>query len=300
MRQDKKNSKDNSKSRKSGASGNSGRTGKSKSSSSIHKKKKKFNAFKDKQDRKKKGDPVPSMSADVRLNKFLANAGLCSRREADVLITTGIVKVNDKVITEFGYKVKPGDKVQYDGETINQEKLRYILLNKPKGYVTSMVNPRNNKTVMTLVANACKEVIVPIDRLDRNTTGLLLFTNDNDLIKKLSHPQYEISKLYQVSLEKPFPKADLQKIKDGIELDDGKVWASEAEFVKDDAREIGVQLTSNKQNVVKRIFESMGHTVKKVDRVSYAGLTKKDLSRGYWRALSEKEISFLRMSKKLK
>jgi len=297
MRQDKKNSKDNSKSRKTGGSS---RSGKSKSSSSIHKKKKKFNAFKDKQERKRKGDPVPSMSADIRLNKFLSNAGLCSRREADVLISTGIVKVNDKVITEFGYKVKPGDKVQYDGETISQNTMRYILLNKPKGYVTSMTNPRNNKTVMSLVANACKEIIVPIDRLDRNTTGLLLFTNDNDLIKKLSHPQYQISKLYQVSLEKPFPKQDLQKIKDGIELDDGKVWASAAEFVKDDAREIGVQLLSNKQNVVKRIFESMGHTVKKVDRVSYAGLTKKDLSRGYWRELSEKEISFLRMSKKLK
>jgi 23S rRNA pseudouridine2605 synthase len=256
MRQDRKNNKDNSKARKEG----SNRSGGSKGKLSIHKKKKKFNAFKDKQERQRKGDPVPSMSEDVRLNKYLSNAGICSRREADVLIQSGIVKINDKVCMEMGYKVKPTDKVQYDGATISRDTKRYILLNKPKGYVTSMNNPRNNKTVMTLVANACKEIIIPIDRLDRNTTGLLLFTNDNDLIKKLTHPQYEIAKLYQVSLDKPFPKNELPKLKSGIELEDGKAWASEAEFVNDDAREIGIQIRSNKQNVVRRMFEALGHS----------------------------------------
>lgn len=296
MRQDRKSNKNNSKARKVGGTS---RSGKPKSSGSIHKKKKKFNAFKDKQERQRKGDPVPSMNEEVRLNKYLSNAGICSRREADVLIKTGIVKINDEVVTELGYKVKPGDKVQYDGETISSTTKRYVLLNKPKGYVTSLNNPRNNKTVMSLVANACKETVLPIDRLDRNTTGLLLFTNDSDLMKKMSHPKFEIAKIYQVSLTKPFPKQDLEKLKTGIELEDGKVWANDAEFVDDDAREIGISLKSNKQNVVARMFEALGFDVKKVDRVSYAGLTKKDLPRSYWRHLSEKEIAFLRMSKKL-
>lgn len=297
MRQDKKNNRDNSKKRKEAGTS---RTGRAKSGKpTVHKKKQKFNAFKDKQERQKKGDPVPSMSEEVRLNKFLSNAGICSRREADVLIKTGIVKVNDVVITEFGYKVKPGDKVQYDGETISTGTKHYILLNKPKGYTTSLRNPRNTKTVMSLVANASKETIIPVDRLDRNTTGLLLFTNDSDLIKKMSHPKFKIAKIYHVSLDKPFPAESLESLKAGVELDDGKAWVDEAEYVDGDSREIGIKLKSNKPNVVFRLFEAMGFEAKKIDRVSYAGLTKKDLPRSYWRPLSEKEVAFLRMSKKL-
>lgn len=265
---------------------------------SIHKKKRKYNAFKDKQERQKKGDPVPSMSEEVRLNKYLANAGICSRREADVLIKTGVVKVNDKVITELGFKVKPGDKVQYDGETISPDTLRYILLNKPKGYTVS--NSIREKSVMYLVSKACKEDIYPIDRMDRNTTGLLLFTNDTDLMKKLGHPKFEITKIYQISITKPMTAEHLASLKTGIELEDGKVWADEAEFVEDNPREIGIEMRSNKRKAAQRMIESLGYEVKKVDRVSYAGLTKKDLPRSYWRPLTEKEISFLRMSKKLK
>lgn len=284
--------------KKSGSNSSKGGSSSSRGKKPLHKKKIKFNAYKDKLKREKKGDPVPSMSEEVRLNKYLSNAGICSRREADVLIKTGIVKVNDEVITELGYRVKPGDKVQYDGETISPDTKRYILLNKPKGYAVTASS--REKNVFKLVQNACKEPIYPIDKLDRNTTGLLLFTNDSDLQKKMSHPKYQITKIFQVSLTKPVSMEHLEHLKTGVELEDGKVWADGAEIVDGDAKEVGVELRTNKKDVIKRMFKALGYDIKKIDRVSYAGLTKKDLPRSYWRPLTEKEISFLRMSRKLK
>ena len=292
MRANKKGPKSNDGKPKSGGRRTSG------GSKPIHKKKQKFNAYKDKLERQKKGDPVPSMSEDIRLNKYLSNAGICSRREADVLIQTGVVKVNDEVVTELGYKVKPSDKVQYDGETISPDTKRYFLLNKPKGY--SVTNSIREKNVMHLIAKACKEDIYPIDRMDKNTTGLLLFTNDTDLMKKMGHPKYELTQIFQVSITKPMTVEHLQHLRTGVELEDGKVWADAAEFVENDPREIGVEIHSNKRKGVQRMIEALGYEIKKIDRVAYAGLTKKDLPRSYYRALTEKEISFLRMSKKLK
>lgn len=244
-----------------------------------------------------KGDPLPSFSDDVRLNKFIANAGICSRREADVLIQTGVVEVNGKMVTEMGYKVKPGDEVKYDGAVIKGETKRYVLLNKPKDFITTMDDPQGRRTAYQLVKNACKERIYPVGRLDRNTTGLLLFTNDGDLAKKLTHPRYEVAKLYHVETNKPVSQEHLDRLMSGVELDDGTfVKADKAAYVKGGSNnEIGVELHSGKNRVVRRMFESMGFAVKKLDRVMFAGLTKKDLPRGTWRVLTEQEVSFLRM-----
>ena len=245
----------------------------------------------------KKGDPMPILNRDeVRLNKYLSNAGICSRREADVLIQTGVVSVNGNIILEMGYKVQPGDRVMYDGETINAEKKRYVLLNKPKDFITTMDDPWGRKTVMSLVAKACKERVYPVGRLDRETTGLLLFTNDGDMAKKLTHPRHKSSKIYHVELNKPVSREDIRSLLEGIELEDGKTFFDKAEYVKDSSRDIGVELHSGKNRIVRRMFESMGYTVVKLDRVQFAGLTKKDLPRGYYRHLTEKEISFLKMS----
>lgn len=245
----------------------------------------------------KKGDPMPIMNReDIRLNKYLSNAGICSRREADVLIETGVVSVNGEIILEMGYKVQPGDKVMYDGETINAEKKRYVLLNKPKDFITTMDDPWGRKTVMSLVIKACKERVYPVGRLDRETTGLLLFTNDGDMAKKLTHPRYKSSKIYHVELNKPVAREDLKKLLDGIELEDGKTFFDKAEYVKESSREIGVELHSGKNRIVRRMFESMGYEVVRLDRVQFAGLTKKDLSRGHYRHLTEKEVAFLKMS----
>lgn len=248
----------------------------------------------------RKGDPLPSFNEnEIRLNKFLSNAGVCSRREADVLIQTGVVTINGQVVTELGYKIKPGDKVQYDGETINAETKRYVLLNKPKGFITTMDDPLGRKTVMRLVFSACKERIYPVGRLDRETTGLLLFTNDGDMAKKLTHPRYEAKKIYHVEADKPVTKEHIELLMSGIELEDGRIRADKAEWVKDsnNPREVGIEIHSGKNRIVRRMFEKLGYTVVKLDRVQFAGLTKKDLPRGFYRHLTEQEVAFLKMTK---
>jgi 23S rRNA pseudouridine2605 synthase len=241
---------------------------------------------------------LPSFNEnEVRLNKYLSNAGVCSRREADVLIATGVVSVNNVIVTELGYKIKPGDSVKYDGESINAEIKRYVLLNKPKGFITTMDDPMGRKTVMTLVKKACRERIYPVGRLDKETTGLLLFTNDGDLAKKLTHPKHKASKIYHVEVNKPFNADDIQRLLKGIDLEDGKTICDAAEFVKGGSnREIGVELHSGKNRIVRRLFESMGYEVVKLDRVQFSSLTKKDLPRGMYRHLTEKEVGFLKMS----
>lgn len=247
----------------------------------------------------KKGDPLPSFNDEaIRLNKHISNAGICSRREADVLIQTGVVSVNGKIITELGYKIKPGDVVQYDGETVNAETKRYVLLNKPKGFITTLDDARGRKTVMTLVSKACRELTYPVGRLDRETTGLLLFTNDGDMIKKLTHPRYQARKIYHVELHKPFSREDLEKLLNGVDLEDGKAKVDKAEFVEaGNSREVGVELRSGKNRVVSRMFEALGYNVLRLDRVQYSGLTKKDLPRGMFRHLTEQEVAFLKMTK---
>ncbi|MCE2685906.1 MAG: rRNA pseudouridine synthase [Cryomorphaceae bacterium] len=247
----------------------------------------------------KKGDPLPSFREDaIRLNKFLSNAGICSRREADVLIETGVVSINGTIITELGYKVKPEDVVQYDGETITTGTKRYVLLNKPKGYITAIDDPRGRKTVMALVSKACKEQIFPVGRMDRETTGLMLFTNDGDMMKKLLHPRYHARKLYQIETNKSVAREDLEKLTRGIDLEDGRIKAEAASFVEGgQSNEIGVEIRSGKNQVVRRMIEALGYQVIKLDRVVYAGLTKKDLPRGYYRHLTEQEVAFLKMSK---
>ncbi len=247
--------------------------------------------------KKAKGDPLPSMSDEVRLNKFIANAGICSRREADVLIESGIVEVNGKIITEMGYKVKPGDEVKYDGSTIQTEKKRYVLLNKPKDFITTMNDEYGRRTVLQLVKNSCKERIYPVGRLDRNTTGVLLFTNDGDLAKKLTHPRYEVKKIYHVEVDRPIDVEQIKALHAGVDLDDGDfVKVDKAEIIPDTRnREVGVEIHSGKNRVVRRMFEAVGYKVTRLDRVKFAGLTKKDLPRGTWRHLTAKEVDFLRM-----
>jgi len=233
----------------------------------------------------------------IRLNKYIANAGICSRREADQLILAGAVMVNGKVVTELGTKVSPSDKVQYDNQTIRSEKHRYVLLNKPKGYITTTDDPFERKTVMALVSDACKERIYPVGRLDRNTTGLLLLTNDGDLAKKLTHPKHNVKKIYHVELDKALTKADMLKIAGGIELDDGMALIDEIAYTGESGnkKEIGVELHSGRNRIVRRIFEALEYQVVKLDRVMFAGLTKKDLPRGHWRMLTEQEVNYLKM-----
>jgi 23S rRNA pseudouridine2605 synthase len=248
---------------------------------------------------RKKAAP-PSESADdglIRLNRYIANAGVCSRREADKLISAGAVMVNGKVVTELGTKVSPHDKVQYGEQSLKREKLRYVLLNKPKGFITTTDDPQERKTVMTLIAKACKERVYPVGRLDRNTTGLILFTNDGELTKKLLHPRHGIQKVYHVVLDKSVTKKDMNQILEGVQLDDGIIKVDAVEYVGDgkDKKQIGVELHSGKNRVIRRIFEKLNYNVIRLDRVSFAGLTKKSLPRGEWRLLEEKEISFLKM-----
>jgi 23S rRNA pseudouridine2605 synthase len=246
----------------------------------------------------KKGDPLPSFSDEVRLNKFISNAGICSRREADVLIAAGVVMVNNKVITELGYKVKPDDDVKYDGETIKSYNKRYVLLNKPKGFYSTLGESKGRKTAVKLVQKACKELLFPVDKLDKDATGLLLFTNDSDLSKKLNHPRFQSKKLYHVELNKPVTKGHLKKLIEGVDLEDGKTKVIHASHVEDGtSREVGIEISSGKKQVIHRMFESMGMAVVKLDRVRFSGLTKKDLPRGMFRHLTENEISFLKMSK---
>lgn len=226
----------------------------------------------------------------VRLNKYIANAGVCSRRDADLLIQEGKIKVNGRVITAMGYKVLPKDRVTYQGKLLKGEQQVYVLLNKPKDYITTTSDPKQRKTVMQLVSKACKERIVPVGRLDRNTTGLLLLTNDGDLHKKLSHPSHEIKKIYHVQLDQPIKKRDFQSLVDGMELEDGPISLDAVEVISTDQTELGLQLHSGRNRIVRRIFEHLGYEVTRLDRVVFAGLTKKDLPRGKWRLLTQREI----------
>jgi len=233
----------------------------------------------------------------VRLNKFISNSGICSRREADKLIVAGAIKVNGKIVTALGTKISTSDKVQYEDQPINKEQPRYILLNKPKGYITTVDDPEKRKTVMILIEGACKERIYPVGRLDRNTTGLLLFTNDGNVAKKLTHPRYGVKKIYHVILDKQLNKTDLQKILTGFKLEDEIVKADNLEYVGEgrDKKEIGITLHSGQNRIVRKIFEYFEYKVVKLDRVYYAGLTKKNLPRGHWRFLEEHEINLLKM-----
>lgn len=235
-------------------------------------------------------------SGPSRLNKHLANAGICSRREADDYIKSGVVTVNGKVVTEMGAKVMPGDKVLFHDQLVRSEKKVYVLLNKPKDCVTTTDDPGSRLTVMDLVKNACNERIYPVGRLDKNTTGVLLITNDGDLALKLTHPKFEKKKIYHAFLDKAFTKADMKKVAEGIELEDGTIKADEINYVEaNDKKQIGIQIHSGKNRIVRRIFESLGYKVVRLDRVFFAGLTKKNIPRGKWRHLSEKEINMLNM-----
>lgn len=233
----------------------------------------------------------------IRLNKYLAHSGICSRREADTFIQAGVVRVNGVVVNELGYKVQPTDKVQFEDQTLQREKHVYVLLNKPKGFITSMDDPFERNTVMKLVENAVEERIYPVGRLDRNTTGLLLFTNDGLLTKKLTHPSHQIKKIYHVSLDKNLDKKHFEAIREGIELEDGMIKPDEIAYVNDEGnrKEIGVEIHSGRNRIVRRIFEHFDYKVLKLDRVKFGGLTKKDLPRGKWRILSHTEVSMLKM-----
>ncbi|WP_242921573.1 pseudouridine synthase [Pontibacter liquoris] len=226
----------------------------------------------------------------IRLNRFIANAGICSRREADLLIEAGEIKVNGEVVKEMGFKVKPTDSIQYGKKILNREKLVYVLLNKPKDFLTTTDDPEGRKTVMSLVANASTERIFPVGRLDRNTTGLLLFTNDGELAQKLTHPSNGVKKIYQVELDKPITKADFVKVAEGVELEDGKAEVDDVALLGDASTFLGLEIHIGRNRIVRRIFEHLGYDVVSLDRVQYAGLTKKDLPRGNWRYLTEKEV----------
>ncbi|UPL49102.1 pseudouridine synthase [Hymenobacter sublimis] len=227
---------------------------------------------------------------EVRLNRYIANAGICSRREADSLIAAGEIKVNGQVVTEMGYKVQPSDTVQYGKTNLNREKLVYVLLNKPKDYITTTDDPEGRRTVMELVKGASKERVFPVGRLDRNTTGLLLFTNDGEVAQKLSHPSHRNKKIYQVELDKPLTEEHLRQIAEGLELEDGKAEVDDVAVVAGNPHFVGVEIHIGRNRIVRRIFEHLGYDVVTLDRVQYAGLTKKDLPRGKWRFLNEKEV----------
>lgn len=249
---------------------------------------------------KKRSEEKPSKGSDdgsIRLNRYIANAGICSRREADDLISSGVVQVNGKVITEMGFKVKPTDVIKYGGQTLKKERLVYLILNKPKDYITTVDDPQQRRTVLELIQGACRERIYPVGRLDRATTGLLMFTNDGELTKKLTHPRYGVRKVYHVELDKPLKRADMDKITEGIELEDGPIKVDEISYVGDgkDKSNVGVEIHSGKNRIVRRIFENFGYNVRKLDRVVFGPLTKKDLPRGRWRMLTEAEIGMMKM-----
>ena len=232
----------------------------------------------------------------IRLNKFLANAGVCSRREADEFITAGVVSVNGEVVTELGTKIKRSDEVKFHDQVVSIERKIYVLLNKPKDTVTTSDDPQARRTVMDLVKGACDERIYPVGRLDRNTTGVLLLTNDGDLASKLTHPKFLKKKIYHVHLDKNLTKADMEQIAAGIQLDDGEIHADAISYTDDFKKDdVGIEIHSGKNRIVRRIFESLGYKVVKLDRVFFAGLTKKGLRRGEWRYLTEQEVNFLRM-----
>jgi len=233
----------------------------------------------------------------IRLNKYISNSGICSRREADELIKAGAVTVNGQVVTEMGNKVKPEDTVVYGGERLTSERKKYLLLNKPKGYITTLDDPQKRNTVLSLIEGACRERLYPVGRLDRNTTGVLLFTNDGELTKKLTHPSFGARKIYSAELDKPLSRADLEQLLSGVELEDGTSHADQVEYAMDgsDKKKVGVELHSGKNRIVRRMFEALGYEVVKLDRVSFAGLTKKALPKGTYRFLTDQEVSFLKM-----
>lgn len=233
---------------------------------------------------------------EIRLNKFIANSGVCSRREADTLIQAGVVTVNGEVVTELGTKVNVyKDEVKFNGEKLKGEEKVYLVMNKPKGYVTTASDPHAEKTVMELL-KGCPFRVFPVGRLDKSTTGVLMFTNDGELAEKLTHPSYDKKKIYQISLDKPLKQEDYEKALAGVELTDGKMAADELEFIDaDDHRKLGIEIHSGKNRIVRRLFEALGYEVKALDRVYFAGLTKKGLKKGEWRKLSEGEVNILKM-----
>ena len=241
-------------------------------------------------------DLLTDPNEPIRLNKFLANAGICSRREADEFIAAGVVSVNGVVVTELGTKIQRTDDVKFHDESVNIERKVYVLLNKPKDCVTTSDDPQERKTVMHCVKDACKERIYPVGRLDRNTTGVLLLTNDGDLASKLTHPKFLKKKIYHVYCDKNVTKADLDQIASGITLEDGEIHADAISYASEtDKKQVGIEIHSGKNRIVRRIFESLGYKVVKLDRVYFAGLTKKGLKRGDWRFLTEMEVNMLRM-----
>lgn len=241
--------------------------------------------------------PEPKYDGTTRLNKYLSNAGVCSRREADKLIEAGAVMVNGEVVTTMGYKVQEGDVVSYGGEILHSEPKRYFLLNKPKGYITTLDDPQERDTVMLLVQGCCKERIYPVGRLDKNTTGLLLFTNDGEMAKRLTHPSSNVYKIYQVECDRAVSREDMKQMLEGIELEDGPIAVDDVQYQGDgkDRRVVGVALHSGRNRIVRRIFEHFGYEVKKLDRCVFAGLTKKDLPRGKVRELTQQEVNYLMM-----
>ncbi|NQZ76047.1 MAG: rRNA pseudouridine synthase [Ekhidna sp.] len=232
--------------------------------------------------------------SEIRLNRFVANAGVCSRREADTLIAAGKIKVNGKVVLEMGYKVKRTDSVEYKGKKLKSETHQYVLLNKPRGFVTTTKDPHAKKTVMELVDKACDQRIYPVGRLDKETTGLLLFTNDGDTAKKLTHPSHKVKKIYQVELDKAITREHFEKILEGITLDDGPATVNELALLGEDGKTLGIEIHIGRNRIVRRIFEHLGYNVKKLDRVMFAHLTKKNLPRGKYRHLSPKEVMGLK------
>lgn len=249
-----------------------------------------------KRDRKPRyEESAPVMPEEMRLNRFIAMSGVCSRREADQLIEAGEVTVNGVMVDKLGSKVRPAkDEVRLNGELLKGEKKVYILLNKPKGYVTTVEDPHADRTVIDLLKGECKERIYPVGRLDKNTTGVLLLTNDGNLTKELTHPSYAKKKIYHVFLDKPCSEGDLEKLVEGIELEDGPIYADEVSFVDDKKQEVGVELHSGRNRIVRRMFESLGYEVVKLDRVYFAGMTKMGLRRGFWRYLTPREVSALK------
>jgi len=232
----------------------------------------------------------------IRLNRYIANSGVCSRREADKLIEQGKIKVNGEIVTELGFKVKRSDDVEYEGKSLVPEKKVYLLLNKPKDTVTTSKDPQGRRTVIDLVKKASKERIYPVGRLDRNTTGVLMFTNDGDMAKKLAHPSSNVQKIYHVFLNKPFTKNDFETLLDGVELEDGFIKPDDLSYPEpSEKNQVGIEIHSGKNRIVRRIFAHLGYKVTKLDRVYFAGLTKKNLNRGHWRFLTDKEVSFLQM-----
>lgn len=242
----------------------------------------------------KKPQKPQTLTFPIRLNKYIANAGICSRRDADELISDGKIKINDVVVTELGKKVEKGDKVKYNGKPILLQSFAYVLLNKPKAFLTTMDDPQGRPTVMKLIDGACDERIFPVGRLDRNTTGLLLFSNDGELTQKLTHPSYKIKKIYQVELDKPLTANDFDQISEGVTLEDGLVHVDEIVILDPSKKNIGIQIHVGKNRIVRRIFEHLGYDVTKLDRTMYGNLTKKNLPRGKWRLLTEKEVVLLK------